>query len=187
MKAGLPQAAFRSVLSCFAIQRAGSRPSALDFLCLPSLPPTQVWGFHAAAVFRWLAGVGSGYRVLAFSQAHSRVLARAFNGYLNFTKPNIVRHRARGNSWRHKCPLWMSSTQWGRVTTVWAEELVAGGRAADMAAVGSVLLWALLLPLIRVKPFTNCYSACLHGVRHCFSVPGCSHPPRSRVSDWSRR
>ena len=53
----------------------------------------------------------------------------------------------------------MSSTQWGRVTTVWAEELVAGGRAADMAAVGSVLLWALLLPSIRVKPFTNCYSA----------------------------
>ena len=51
-------------------------------------------------------------------------------------------HGARGHSRRHKCPLWMSSTQVGKLETNWAEGAVAGGLWAASAAANATL-WAL--------------------------------------------
>ena len=60
---------------------------------------------------------------------------------LAVTKPKPGRHGARGTSWSYKCPLWMSSTQWGKVATVCGKGGVACG---DLATGGteSSGLWA---------------------------------------------
>ena len=41
----------------------------------------------------------------------------------------------------YKCPLWMSSTQGGRLETSWAEGVVTGGLWTALAT-ASAILWA---------------------------------------------
>ena len=57
------------------------------------------------ALLWWLLRAGSGYRVPTVCRRHARVPERAFNGYLNFTKPETEWHGARRTSWDYKCPI----------------------------------------------------------------------------------
>ena len=76
---------------------------------------------------------GNGHRVPTLGRGYARIPKRAFNS-LNFTKPETEWHGARRTSWSLKCPFWMSSTQWGRTATVWAERPVSGDKWAGGAA-----------------------------------------------------
>ena len=118
-----------------------------------ALPPTQIWGLHVcavAAVSLWSTGAGSGGRVLACGQTQACLLARALNGHLVFTKPETQWHIGRGAIVSNKCPFWMSSTQWGRKATLWAEEHMAGLRLAAVATAGVALISPYLL-LVGIK------------------------------------
>ncbi len=97
------------------------------------------------AVSLWSTGAGSGGRVLACGQTQACLLARALNGHLVFTKPETQWHIGRGAIVSYKCPFWMSSTQWGRKATLWAEEHMAGLRLAAVATAGVVVISPYLL------------------------------------------
>ena len=92
-----------------------------------------------------LVANGSGERERDAGGAPPAALqARArFYWQLVISKPICGRHGARGHSRRLKCPLWMSSTQVGKLETNWAEGAVAGGLWAASAAANATL-WALL-------------------------------------------
>ena len=114
---------------------------------------------------------------------------------LAVTKPKPGRHGARGTSWSYKCPLWMSSTRWGKVATASGEggvvacgDLATGGtESSGVRACGSRDKGCGKAHLrISKHEYEFRTSACVfesflaclqHRVRMSFScLP--SHPPR---------
>ena len=102
--------------------------------------PSDQFKAGARRSFWWVGGLagtsGSGKRETTGCGATTAVWCPGARSLwsLVFTKPKPGRHGARGTSWSYKCPLWMSSTRWGKVATVSGEGGVACG---DLATGGT--------------------------------------------------
>ena len=112
-------------------------------LFLFALPPTLHWVFLIRGVSLVVNGSGERERDAGGAPPAALQARARFYWQLVISKPICGRHGARGHSRRHKCPLWMSSTQVGKLETNWAEGAVAGGLWAASAAANATL-WALL-------------------------------------------